>query len=503
MCGRLLREQLAEAVRGREHRAVLRADKPDDAERAVRRIKAEFAERDFLFIKGGVILPGGQLQHRVAGHGGLDQRAAGQVGAAAAADDLGDEAEHALIRAESLPEQHRIDAKNADERDFFKVQPFGDHLCAKQDVILLPGKAGQHLFVRVFLGGGILVHAQDARCGQQLLQFLLHALGAEAAVRKLAAARRAQRGRGVHRMAAVVAQKRRAVFVVDERHAAVGALENLAAVGAHRDRVVAAAVEQQDALLAAAQVFGQLLGQAGADLARVAGGEFGAHVGKLDAGQRAAAVTVFERHHPNTPALGGKGRFGARRGRSEDEQRVFGRGTLAGDLMRRVARRGFALVGVLLFFIQNDEPDVLQRRKDRAAGADDDIGVAALDHPPLQKALGVVEGRVLHGQTAAEHRLEAADHLRRQANFRHKHKGAAAQFQRALDQLDEHRRFAAARDAVKQRRARAASRKVRGQLVIGGLLLGGKLHRLRVERDRSEQIERFVPLADTQNAFFA
>ena len=52
----------------------------------------------------------------------------------------------------------------------------------------------------------------------------------------------------------------------------------------------------------------------------------------LDAGQRAAAVTVFERHHPNTPALGGKGRFGARRGRSEDEQRVFGRGTLAGDL---------------------------------------------------------------------------------------------------------------------------------------------------------------------------
>ena len=77
MCGRLLREQLAEAVRGREHRAVLRADKPDDAEGAVRRIKAEFAERDFLFIKGGVILPGGQLQHRVAGHGGLDQRAAG------------------------------------------------------------------------------------------------------------------------------------------------------------------------------------------------------------------------------------------------------------------------------------------------------------------------------------------------------------------------------------------------------------------------------------------
>ena len=80
--------------------------------------------------------------------------------------------------------------------------------------------------------------------------------------------------------------------------------------------------------------------------------------------------------------------------------------------MRRIARGGFALVGVLLLLIQNDEADIFKRGEDCAARAHNNIGVALLDHPPLQQTLCVVERAVLHSQPAAEHCLKPPDHLR-------------------------------------------------------------------------------------------
>ena len=90
---------------------------------------------------------------------------------------------------------------------------------------------------------------------------------------------------------------------------------------------------------------------------------------------------------------------------------------------------------MLLLLIDDDEPDVFQRRKDGAAGAHHDVCAAILDHLPLQKAFGVVEGRVLHRHPAAKLTFEPQDHLRGQADLRHQHQRTPALLQTAGNEL--------------------------------------------------------------------
>ena len=134
-------------------------------------------------------------------HRRLDQGTTGQFGAAAPAHHLGDQAEH----AEALTEEQRVDAQHPHQGDLLEIQALGHHLGAQQDIVFLPAELAQHGFMGVLLPGGILIHAQDAGGGQQLVKLLLHPLGAESAVQKLAAAFRTAGGGRVHHMPAVVA----------------------------------------------------------------------------------------------------------------------------------------------------------------------------------------------------------------------------------------------------------------------------------------------------------
>ena len=61
---------------------------------------------------------------------------------------------------------------------------------------------------------------------------------------------------------------------------------------------------------------------------------------------------------------------------------------------------------------------------------------------------------MLHRHPLAEAGFEAAYHLGGEAYLRHQNKGGAPQFQAALDEFQEHQRFAAGGDAVEQRRRR-------------------------------------------------
>ena len=61
------------------------------------------------------------------------------------------------------------------------------------------------------------------------------------------------------------------------------------------------------------------------------------------------------------------------------------------DVPRMVARRILLLVGVLVLFIHDDEPEPLQRGEDGAARADDDAGRAVVDLVPFVVALAVGE----------------------------------------------------------------------------------------------------------------
>ena len=140
------------------------------------------------------------------------------------------------------------------------------------------------------------------------------------------------------------------------------------------------------------QVGLQFLHQAGADLPRVAGGQLRPHVDKVHRGQGAATVALVQCDQPQAAGLGGIVGLGAGGGGGKHQQGVFSGGALAGHIVGGIAGRGLALIGVLLLLIDQDQANILQRGEHRAAGPHHNVRLAGLDQPPLQKALGVVEG---------------------------------------------------------------------------------------------------------------
>ena len=91
---------------------------------------------------------------------------------------------------------------------------------------------------------------------------------------------------------------------------------------------------------------------------------------------------------------------------------------------------------MLLLLVDDDEADAFPvGRRRRSRVPHHDVGAAVLYHLPLEQTFGVIEGRVLDGHPPPEPALEAEDHLRRQADLRHQHEGAAAQRQTPLDEL--------------------------------------------------------------------
>ena len=181
----------------------------------------------------------------------------------------------------------------------------------------------------------------------------------------------------------MVAEQRLLRLVVDERHAAVGAFQHMAADGAHADGTVAAAVQQQDALLAVIQIFLQLAGKADTDLARVARSQLGPHINKIHMGQRPSAVAMAQLDKLQTAAFCGIVSLRQRRGGGKQKQCVFHHGAFFGYIVGIIARGRLTLIGMLLLLVHNDKAEILQRCKDGAAGAYYDVGIALLDHAPL------------------------------------------------------------------------------------------------------------------------
>ena len=48
-----------------------------------------------------------------------------------------------------MPEQQRVNAENPNQGNLFKIKALGNHLGAEQNVIVMPGKLGQHCLMGV------------------------------------------------------------------------------------------------------------------------------------------------------------------------------------------------------------------------------------------------------------------------------------------------------------------------------------------------------------------
>ena len=204
-------------------------------------------------------------------------------------------------------------------------------------------------------------------------------------------------------MAAVMAGDRALVAVQDQRDVAVRALPHAPAGAAGQEVRPAAAVEQDDGLarvdqrLVRARVHGAVGGLEVDDLHR-------RHRRAVDAARQPDASQRVDRLRP-------------RRRAAADQHRAVLGGAPLGDQPRVVARVALVLVGAVVLLVDDDEPEVGDRREDRAARADADARLARAQAAPLVVALPRAELGVQDRDGVAEARDEAVDHLRRQPDL--------------------------------------------------------------------------------------
>ena len=99
----------------------------------------------------------------------LDNDFAFKFAASGASSDLGDKLEGAFSRAEIWDVQTEVGVENSNQSDVGKMQSFGDHLCADQDIDLFGFEISQDVFERVFAAHGIGIDASEAGCWENFL----------------------------------------------------------------------------------------------------------------------------------------------------------------------------------------------------------------------------------------------------------------------------------------------------------------------------------------------
>ena len=77
-----------------------------------------------------------------------------------------------------------------------------------------------------------------------------------------------------------------------------------------------------------------------------------------------------------------------------------------GDIASVIPRRFFLLVGRVVFFVDDDEPESGQRREHRRPRPDDEIHITTTDPVPLIVTLAVGERAVLNCEAAAKSAAE-------------------------------------------------------------------------------------------------
>ena len=176
--------------------------------------------------------------------------------------------------------------------------------------------------------------------------------------------------------------------MVGEGDGAVLALQLFSAGAADDGEGVAAAIEQDQRLLAAIESrLGLLDERAGKELLLACLLKFAAHVDQLDLGQRAVHHAVA---HLDALILARRRvlpAFKRRRRRTHHHHRALYLGAHHGHVAGVVARRLLLLVALVVLLVHQNQAELGHRRKDGRARADDDRRIAPPDAPPLLTAL--------------------------------------------------------------------------------------------------------------------
>ena len=383
---------------------------------------------------------------------GLDDDFAADVAAAGAAGDLRDQLERPLARPEVRHGEPEVRIDDADQRDVRKVQPLRDHLGPDQDIELAAPEPLENHLVVVRAAHRVGIHAGDPGRVEHGARDRLDLLGAESGVADLRrTALRAGRVGGNHAAAQVAAQDLMQLRIgVGHRTIRTARLE--AALLADHDPRIAAPVQEEDALLAAVHPVPHRLDQHRGEKRAFA--RLRRPVPPLvdDADMRRQLVVHLRRHAGQQKfaglcvvcALGGRGRG------AEDHGRSLELAAHDRHVPRRVARRLRLLVARLVFLVDDDEPEVPERREECRPRPYRDLHLAVVDPVPLVEPFPVRQAAVQDAEFVAEPGPEAAHGLRRQRNLRHQHDRGLPECKRHRDGLKVHLGFSGVGHAEQQ-----------------------------------------------------
>ena len=142
----------------------------------------------------------------------------------------------------------------------------------------------------------------------------------------------------------------------------------------------------------------------------------------------------------------------------------------------------FLLVGGVVLFIDDDQPEIGIGQEQRRARADHDRDFAFGDRRPGARALARRELGMPFRRAGAEARGEAIEELRGERDLRHQDQALPAAADGVGHRLEINLGLARAGDAVEQRDGIAAFGDCRFQRRRGGALIGAKfrLHEIRI-----------------------
>ena len=273
----------------------------------------------------------------------------------------------------------------------------------------------------------VAIDARDAGGRKERANLMLDALGAEADLFEIrTGALRARLGYG-NRVVAVMASSSSQRSVNREGHAAIRTLRRRAALPAEDRGGKTAPIQQNDRLLTAFEppCHGFPQRRAQDRLGAVRCINF-AHVDDTHVGERPIEDALLERDELVPPALRVLIALEGGRGGAEKRHRLRMSCPHHGDVSSVIARTLLLFVRAVVFLVDDDEAEALDRRENCGARADDDVDVAATDALPLVVTLAIREAAMLNCHALAERAPEAAGNRRRERDFGNEHEHAAS-----------------------------------------------------------------------------
>ena len=184
-----------------------------------------------------------------------------------------------------------------------------------------------------------------------------------------------------HREAAMVAHQPAPEAVIDQPGVAIRAGDAEAALPAERERRKAAAIEEQQRLLAALERALHRLGEPRRDVA-AARRAFGAQIDRLDSRQVRPAEALRQVEVPvaSAPRIDLALDRGGRRG--QHDRNIGAAGAHHRHVAGVVAHAVLLLVGGVMLLVDHEQPEIRIGQEQRRARADDDLHLAVRDRAP-------------------------------------------------------------------------------------------------------------------------